>query len=134
MRHVTAALVLAAAAWGCSAAVTGPSELQGTTWRLVSLSPETGPPTIVANPERYTLAFVDDRVSIRTDCNVCNGTFALAGDTLTIDRLACTRAFCGPQSLEGPYLDALADPLNASRDQSLLVLRGTRTTLRFRAH
>ena len=117
----------------CSDSPTEPSDLLGVTWRLVSIEPATGSSTVVSNPERYTLEFLDDsRVAVRADCNTCGGTYAVSGDTLSFGPLACTRAFCGEQSLDTPYTQALASPLTASRDQTQLILRGAQITLRFR--
>jgi heat shock protein HslJ len=126
-------LVLATLAAGCGESPTEPSDLIGVSWRLVAIEPASGASTVVSNPERYTISFVDESgVSVRADCNTCSGTYALSGDTLAVGPLACTRVFCGPESLDTPYMQALASPLTATRDQTQLILRGPRATLRFR--
>lgn len=134
MTRATPLLVLALTMAACNGSPTGPSDLAGAAWRLVSIDRAAGSATVVTSPERYTLEFLSDgRVAVRADCNVCSGSFRLAGETLTIDALACTRAFCGDASLDADYTRALAGPLSASRDQLLLVLRGSGVTLRFRS-
>jgi heat shock protein HslJ len=133
MRALLIGLVLAMLAAGCGESPTEPSDLIGVSWRLVAIEPASGASTVVSTPERYTIEFVDEsRVSLRADCNTCGGTYALSGDTLAVGPLACTRVACGSESLETPYLQALASPLTATRDRTQLILRGPQTTLRFR--
>jgi heat shock protein HslJ len=134
MLRSTLILVLGLALPGCSDTPTGPSDLVGVAWRLVAIEPPSGPATVVPNPERYTLEFLDEgRVALRADCNSCSGPYTFAGDTLTMPTLACTRAFCGTQSLDTAFTRGLEGPLSVSRDQSLLILRGAQATLRFRS-
>jgi heat shock protein HslJ len=126
-------VVLAMLSAACGDSPTAPSDLLGVSWRLVAIEPPTGSSTVVSSPERYTIEFLEDsRVSVRADCNVCSGTYALSGDTLSLGPLACTRAFCGTESLDTPYTQALSSPLSAERDQTQLTLRGPQATLRFR--
>ena len=134
-RLAIALLALGVLTATCGESPTEPSDLLGVTWRLVAIEPAAGPSTVVSNPERYTIEFLDgSRVSVRADCNVCSGTYALSGDTLAFGPLACTRAFCGTESLDTIFTQVLGGPLTASREQSSLVLRGSQTTLRFRAN
>lgn len=89
--------------------VTSPEELcqaQGV-WRLTEFT--NGATITIPNPENYTLQFATgDSVSIRADCNVCNGPFETEGNNLSIGPLACTRAFCGLLSFFDRYTDALS--------------------------
>lgn len=127
---VLAGILVAAA---CGNAPTAPSDLIGATWRLVSIERDSGPSTVVTSPERYTLEFLDEgRVAVRADCNRCSGSFTLSGETLSIGTLACTRAFCGSESLDTEFLRGLDGPLTAAREQSRLSLRGAEGMLRLR--
>src|SRR6185503_17234260 len=78
-------------------------ELAGT-WNLLSI--EAAGQAALATPAGsiYSLTFADGRLSTRADCNVCNGTFSLSGQTLTAGpALACTRAACRTMDFENAY-------------------------------
>jgi heat shock protein HslJ len=83
--------------------ITGPSVLTGTVWKLRSLRTD-GPAVLTLDPSRYTVQFGEDgRLSVRADCNVCGGPYQARRETLSVGTLACTRAFCGPESRGDDY-------------------------------
>jgi heat shock protein HslJ len=57
---------------------------------------------VPSDPSRFTLEFeASGRLGVRADCNVCGGSFTLAGETLDVTPMACTLAFCaGPGGSE----------------------------------
>ncbi len=80
------------------------SPLHGT-WRLVSLQ-ETGQAARpIANPDDFTATFeADGRLGAQVDCNRCGGRYEASGSKLAIDAvMACTRAYCGDDSLDRFY-------------------------------
>jgi heat shock protein HslJ len=109
------------------------AELANLTWRLRSIQRADGTTVAVTAPDRYTLQFGDGgRLSVRADCNTCGGGYRLNGAEFLAGPLACTRAFCGPDSLDTEYLrvfDSTASMVTA--DGALFVSRaGVRLTFR----
>lgn len=99
-------------------------------WTLTSLQPP-GQPVQVA-PAVYTISLVDGRISTRADCNLCGGTFSLAGQTLTVGpNLACTRAACPTMAFETLYTAILAGDHSVEVSGSTLVLSSARGRLAF---
>ena len=138
-------LAVVSLAIGCaesSSIPTSPSSLGGSltvtdqelagTWNLLSIQP-TGQPDQPTPPgARYTLSFVDGRLSTRVDCNVCSGGFALSGQTLTAGpALACTRAACPTMAFENAYTGLLSGESTITLSGSTLVLSSSRGVLRF---
>jgi heat shock protein HslJ len=50
---------------------------------------------------------------------------------LTVRPLACTRAFCGSDSLDTSFLDALSRTRTVQREDDVLTIRADGVTLRF---
>lgn len=104
-------------------------QLSGT-WTLTALQPagQASQPS----PATYTISFADGRVSTRVDCNMCSGTFAIAGQTLTVGpNLACTRAACPTMAFETLYTSILGGDHTAEISGSTLVLSSARGRLAF---
>lgn len=100
------------------------------TWTLTALQP-TGQPS-QASPAAYAITFIDGRISTRVDCNVCNGAFALAGQTLTVGpNLACTRAACPTMAFETLYTSILSGDHTAEVTGNTLMLSSSRGRLAF---
>lgn len=90
------------------AVATGPSAVVGGVWKVRSIETSTGGFVTPSRPENYTVEFGEaGRVSVRADCNVCGGTYSISGASLQFGALACTRAFCGPDSNDRPFLEIL---------------------------
>jgi heat shock protein HslJ len=135
-RQLTGAAVLAAALLlvaACDESPTRPSEIQGQTWRLVSLQRAGAAPIAVADPSRYTIRFVDaGRVNARSDCNTCGGGYSMTGASVSIGALACTRVFCGAASLDAEYTRALESARSLARSGDELIVQCDGVALRFR--
>lgn len=83
-------------------------------------------------PGAYTAEFsAQGEVSARADCNRCSASYSAAGTTLEIGALACTRAYCGDDSLFDDYIAALDGAASFERSSSSLVIRHPRGSLRF---
>ena len=73
-------------------------------WRLIVLKPRATTPKDIAEPEKYTIAFdAEGRVAVRSDCNFCGGGYTTNGASLSFTPMACTRAYCGDDSLDHKY-------------------------------
>jgi heat shock protein HslJ len=129
-----AVVSVAALLSGCgSETPTNPSMIEGVTWRLQRLERSGQGAATVSMPDRYTLSFAPEkRLAVRSDCNQCGGGFDLVDGRLSVGALACTKAFCGEQSLDADYTAILADAQSLEKRGDELVLRSTRGTLRFR--
>lgn len=126
-------VVLLVAVFGCDESPVSPSDLRGETWRLVLIERAGMPLSTVPDPARYTIQFLEsERVSVRADCNTCGGSYALTGTALSINALACTRAFCGATSLDGELVQGLGAARSLVRAGSRLTIRGDSITLQFR--
>jgi heat shock protein HslJ len=118
---------------GCNEAPVSPSTLVGDSWQLVSLRRGDSTPISVDDPSRYTLQFTGEgRVAIKSDCNSCGGSYTLDGTSLSLGQVACTRAFCGEQSLDSRFVDALERARTVSSAGDQLIMEGDAVSLRFR--
>ena len=124
----TACLVVVA----CDDNQFSPSDLVGGSWELMSLQTGSSAPVVITTPSRYTAQFGDDgRVSVKSDCNSCGGSYSLNGSNLTVGPLACTKVFCGDTSLDSQFSGALDGTASVSVDSNELVIRSGDVTLRF---
>jgi heat shock protein HslJ len=132
MRKVT--LVLAAAlAVSCSDSPSGPDEPESILgpWELQSIQ-IAGQPAASVESGLYTADFTaDGHVSARADCNRCSGPYSSSGARLEIGVLACTRAYCGDESLFDEYAGALDGAMSFARSSSGLEIRYAGGVLRF---
>jgi heat shock protein HslJ len=107
LKCVGASLVVIAlgfAAAGCDSDSSSTSADLIAAWQLQEFILADGTVTAVDDPEKYTMDFgADGRVSVVTDCNRCNGAYAVDGDSLTLGPLACTIAACLPGSFDGQF-------------------------------
>jgi heat shock protein HslJ len=79
--------------------------------------------SVVPDPQNYTITFhPDNQVGIKADCNVGGGTYTLDGNSLAIQLGISTMAYCGEQSLDQIYLQALAKVSSASMADGRLIL------------
>lgn len=112
------------------ASVTPSAPIEGATWRLVSI--QRGAEVVrVSAPDRYTIRFDDGRAGVRSDCNSCGGSYSRTDAELRIGPLACTRVFCGPDSLDAEFTRALDGAASALASTDTLVLHGSDATLQF---
>ena len=102
------------------------------TWKLQALQPAGDAAQATPAGASYTLTFADGRLSTRADCNLCGGTFALSGQTLTAGpALACTRAACPTMAFEITYTRLLSGDSTVTLMDGTLVLSSERGVLRF---
>lgn len=124
------------AAWACTSCDSGAStsslfEAQGR-WQLQNFALDDGSTTEIPFPENYTIRFnADGNAQVRADCNLCTGDYQVESTTLTIGLLACTRAFCGPDSFDNQYIAALSSTSSYTRRGDELSLDYTGGAMRF---
>ena len=106
---------------------------EGVEYLLADEAIDAGSVTVdIPMPERFTVLLSDDhRVVVRADCNTCTGRYELSGSNLSLEPLACTRAFCGADSPDTSFLNALAADVSASRNDRTLTLSGAGMVLIF---
>ena len=121
----------ASALTSCDEDAFDPARVTGVEWRLESLQRLDGA-VLPVDRGRYTLTLdTDGRLGVRSDCNSCFGSYALSASSLAVAALGCTRAFCGDDSLDQPYVRALQSARSVNGDDSRLVVSGPEGTLRF---
>ena len=80
-------------------------DLLDTVWQWTAHVDAAATATAVANPERYTLAFLDDGTyAFVADCNSGSGTYTRDGETLTLLPGAMTRVACEAGSLSNDFV------------------------------
>jgi heat shock protein HslJ len=108
------------------------TRITGITWKLRSIQPSGAPAIEIRNPDRFTVLLGGDhRAAVRADCNACTGRYELNGSTLQLGSLACTRAFCGVESPDMQFLDALLPSASVAISGGMLKLSATDTVLLF---
>lgn len=109
-----------------------PAALTGT-WTLVSLQEAGRPATSIGSPERFTAEFASDgRVSLRADCNRCNGTCAATDGALRVSPMACTRAYCSSAPLDTQFAGLVGASTSWTVSGRGLELTGASGTLQLR--
>lgn len=123
---------MALAAAGCGGeTLTGPSAVTGETWRLRSLQRADFSIVTADDPDRYTIAFGEEaRLSVRADCNRCFGSYELDGESFRPGLLACTRAACPADSLDGEFLRILEAGVRLGVRDGVLEIRSDAGVLR----
>jgi heat shock protein HslJ len=132
--HVVAAMSLTATLLACGGeTLTGASVVVDGEWKLRNLQRRDGSVVEVTSFERYTLRFENDgRLSVRADCNRCNGAYSLEGGELALGPLACTRVACPPDSIDGDFLAVLAGSRSYGVRDGVLTIRSDGGGLRLR--
>jgi heat shock protein HslJ len=116
-------------------APTAPSrpDLLDRTWRLQSIRRVDGTTVAVPMPDRFTMEFTPNgRLNMRADCNTCSGTYQLNGTELSTGALACTRAFCGSDSLDTEFLRVFQSSATMVAADGALFVSRANTQLTFR--
>ena len=99
-------------------------------WRIISIQPPSQPVQPAPTAARYQVAFEDERVFARVDCNTCTGPFNLNGSTLTVGpTLPCTRAACETASYESAVVAMLNGQHEVSTTTHNLTLTSSRGTM-----
>jgi heat shock protein HslJ len=103
----------------------------GRPWKLISLQTDDFR-VLSAPPDRYTVTFQDgERIAARSDCNSCGGTYQIRGESLQIGPLACSRVFCGDDSLDLLYVRILEAARTYSIRDGSLTIGSARGMLRY---
>ena len=122
------ALILAGCSGNTPASPT-PDSIDGV-WRIISIQPAAQTVQTAPVGAQYQIEFDDSKVSLRVDCNTCNGPVALNGATLTIGPvLACTRAACATATFENAALALLAGDHQITATLHNLTLTSNRGTV-----
>ena len=107
------------------------SDVQGQ-WELQAFELNDGNVVNVPNPEKFTAQFgADDSLNLTVDCNACNGSYEASGNSLSIGLLACTLAYCGDDSLDTMYMQALDSISTYARQGQELRIDYADGTMRF---
>ena len=106
----------------CATTASPPLELAGTSWQLASAD---GGKLAKSEARIVTAAFTADRISGNGGCNRYDGSYTLAGSTLTVGPVAATKRACmGDEGdIESEWFAALGKPLQATRVDGQLQLR-----------
>ena len=134
MRGMTAFAITVAAmtVMACDDNPLAPSDVVGTTWRLVGLQEAGSNPITVDDPTRYTLRLEQEsRVAVVSDCNSCGGAYSLTGSALELGPIACTKVFCGDTSPDQKFARALEQARTVSVDDARMTIHGEGVTLQF---
>ena len=114
--------------------ITPPSELsevQGT-WQLQAFELTDGSTIVVPNVQDFTIQFdPDGSLGVEADCNLCGGAYETSGNSISIDVQVCTFAYCGDESLDNQYLQALANTTGFAREGQELLLDYSNGILRY---
>ena len=135
-RGVAMAMLVAVGAASCSkddtlTSPTSPAQIDGT-WRLIQMTSSAGVHDEELTAGRFNVAFANAALQAKADCNTCAGAATLAGATLTVGPLACTRAACASAPLDTRFASLLDGPLTVRVNARLLQLNNaTGGELRF---
>ena len=101
-----------------------PKEVLDTTWEWQQLI-ETAPASqsMIANSANYTLVFTEDGLyNAKADCNMVQGEYEVAGESMTIKPGPSTMAECGPESSYTQYVTFLSQVDSYRLENGKLVL------------
>jgi len=121
----------------CASEVSGPSavetEIVGVPWQLTGLA-RTGEAIVPPPPGTFTLELREEgALHLVADCNVCNGSYSLEGDSLEVvgGVLACTRAACPSAPFDTTYAQIVSGVRTFEADSTTLSLVGDEGRLSF---
>ena len=136
-------LVVAISFAACADSITGPSStpmsasssaavVEGTQWKLQSLTRADSTVTTVSDPDRFTLTFNDgNKITVRADCNNAFGGFTANGNAISVGPMASTKAYCSSAPFDGEYLTALSGDSTLAATATTLVMSSSRGRLLF---
>ena len=93
---------------GCSSSTenTGFESLPGTAWEMTTM--KIGATEYTGSAGDFTVAFTDDTVSGRSDCNLYSAQYSSqGGNDFQLTNMTSTEIACPQGSLEGPFFDLL---------------------------
>jgi heat shock protein HslJ len=99
-------------------------------WRVISIQPAGQPVQPAPVGAQYQVAFGNDRVVARVDCNTCTGEFIASGTSVAIGpTLACTRAACETAAYENAVVSMLSGVHEITSTLHNLTLTSNRGTM-----
>jgi hypothetical protein len=118
---------------------TGNLQFENVVWQLHYFETVGGPIDTIADSRTYSILFVSDTVAqVRADCNDCAATyhaFPIGTDrAISMRDFLCTKVYCGSQSLDGRFLNALGAATSFSIQKNVLRVfyNGQKQVLNFR--
>jgi heat shock protein HslJ len=94
-------------------------------WKAVRIEKTGQAAVAVADPSLLTAEFgAEGRVAARMDCNRCAGGYSATGASLSLSPMACTRAYCGADSLDTDFAALLGGATSWEVAGSTLTLTG----------
>jgi len=106
--------------------------VEGTQWKLQSLTRADSTVTTVSDPDRFTLTFNDgNKITVRADCNNAFGGFTANGNAISVGPMASTKAYCSSAPFDGEYLTALSGDSTLAATATTLVMSSSRGRLLF---
>jgi heat shock protein HslJ len=111
---------------GCGGAVSEPSRLANTHWRISRIN------GLRIGPGPYQIEFTEGRLSGQAGCNRLGGSYRLEGDRLTAGPIAATRMACPPRLMahEAAVLRVLNAPVRVMQpSEHIMVLTGRQGTV-----
>jgi heat shock protein HslJ len=87
-------------------------QLQNAVWILQSFETVGGTTDAISDGRIYSIAFLSDSIAqVRADCNNCTAIYhahpANTISQISVGNLLCTEIYCGPQSRDSQFLNAL---------------------------
>jgi len=119
---------------GCSNQKAG-ADVKDVQWQWAALfENEPAAQSVVPNPENYTLTLnADGTMNIKADCNMVGGSYTLEGNFLTLGLGPSTLAFCGEQSIDVVFIEALnnVESYAIENNQMVLILKNNAGKMTF---
>ncbi|MFN2270399.1 MAG: META domain-containing protein [Anaerolineae bacterium] len=85
-----------------------PTDYQNITWSWVSFTDPVNGPQDIPQPERYQITLnPDGTISVKADCNMVSGTYAVEGSNISIELGPSTMAMCPEDSMADPFTQHL---------------------------
>jgi hypothetical protein len=100
-------------------------QLQNVVWILQSFDTVGGSTDTIKDGRSYSISFVSDTiVHVRADCNDCMAIYhaipAGIDPQISVNNFLCTKVYCGSQSLDTQFLNALSAATNYSIQGDIL--------------
>ncbi len=122
----------------CNNSITNDQEkkpLLKTVWNLKSFENNVGI-TVPAQDQVYNIKFLEDGTfSGKSDCNEINGHFTVDSlNSLNIENIVTTKVYCGKESLDEEYYNAIHDARSYEINKNELYIQyGNNSKLYFKA-
>ncbi|MCP4219290.1 MAG: META domain-containing protein [bacterium] len=118
---------------GCRKSKTDPN-LEGVTWVLEYFKYPNS--NTVQAEQRFSITFnAAGTMAMEVDCNACNGEYTAEASQMTFSNILCTEAYCGDESQDWEFHNALVTVTKYEFVNNSLILYfdKDRSTLHFRS-